>query len=92
VGVDHRDLDDVGRGALDRHVDRESLPWRRTCGRPERRDQAVAARGDETGADRAALLGAERDVLELGVGDPSRVIFADRSKIVIFEPIPSSSS
>jgi hypothetical protein len=52
----------------------------------------VAARGDETGADRAALLGAERDVLEVGVGDPSRVIFADRSKIVIFEPIPSSSS
>ena len=29
VGVDHRDLDDVGRGALDRHVDRESLPWPR---------------------------------------------------------------
>jgi hypothetical protein len=67
-------------------------PWPRTCGRSERREQAVAARGDETGTDRAAHLGADRDVLEVGVGDPARVIFADRSKSVIFEPIPSSSS
>ena len=45
VGPDHRDLDDVGGGALDRHVDRHPLAGgaQRRVARLELRDLALAA-------------------------------------------------